>query len=154
MRNQARDLLTHGRIVTTLPKAKELRRYVDRLITLAKRGDLASRRRALAFLQDKVVVRKLFSDLRERYLDRPGGYTRIIKLGERRGDGAMLALIELVEEKLTFKKSKGPSERLKRINEFIERKKRELKGAAEGVPTSTEATNKEEEERQETSEGS
>jgi len=133
MRNQVRDLLTHGRIVTTLPKAKELRRYAEKMITLAKKGDLASRRRALAFIQDKVVVRKLFTELREKYLDRPGGYTRIVKLGERRGDGAFLAMIELVEEKLSFRKSKKTSERLKKINEFIEKKKRELQSQAEPV---------------------
>jgi len=132
MRNQVGDLLRHGRIVTTLPKAKELRRYVERMITLAKRGDLASRRRALAFIQDKALVRKLFSEIREKYLDRPGGYTRIVRLTERRGDGALLAMIELVEEKLTFKKSKKTSERLKKMNEFIERKKKELQAKEAG----------------------
>jgi len=140
MRNQVRDLLTHGRIVTTLPKAKELRRYAEKMITLAKKGDLASRRRALAFIQDKVVVRKLFTELREKYLNRPGGYTRIVKLGERRGDGAFLAMIELVEEKLTFKKSKKTSDRLKKINEFIEKKKKELQPQpepAEAKPAET-----------------
>jgi len=147
MRNQVRDLLTHGRIVTTLPKAKELRRYAERMITLAKKGDLASRRRALAFIQDKVVVRKLFTELREKYLDRPGGYTRIVKLGERRGDGAFLAMVELVEEKLTFKKSKKTSERLKKINEFIEKKKKELQPQpepAEAKPAETQAEVEEE----------
>ncbi len=125
MRNQVRDLLKYERITTTLAKAKELRRYAEKMITLAKKGDLASRRRALSFIQDKGVVRKLFSELRERYLDRPGGYTRIIKLGPRRGDASSMAIIELVEEKLSFKKSKTLSERLKKLNEFIERKKRE-----------------------------
>ncbi|MFN3921583.1 MAG: 50S ribosomal protein L17 [Caldimicrobium sp.] len=139
MRNQVRDLLKHGKITTTLAKAKELRRYAERMITLAKKGDLASRRRALAFIQDKEVVRKLFSELREKYLDRPGGYTRIIKLGQRRGDGAHLAIIELVEEKLSFRKSKALSERLKKVNEFIERKKKEL-----AKSSSTLAENKEE----------
>lgn len=125
MRNQVRDLLKHGRITTTLAKAKELRRYAEKMITLAKKGDLASRRRALAFIQDKEVVRKLFSEIREKYLDRPGGYTRIVKLGQRRGDAAPMAIIELVEEKLTFRKSRLTSERLKKLQEFIERKKRE-----------------------------
>jgi len=126
MRNQVRDLLKHGRISTTLAKAKEVRRFAEKMITLAKRGDLASRRRALAFLQDKEIVRKLFSEIRERYLDRPGGYTRIIRLGQRRGDAAPIVIVELVEEKLTFRKSKAGSERLKKLNEFIERKKREF----------------------------
>ncbi len=125
MRNQVRDLFKHGRITTTLAKAKELRRYAEKMITLAKKGDLASRRRALAFIQDKEVVRKLFSEIREKYLDRPGGYTRIVKLGQRRGDAAPMAIVELVEEKLTFRKSKLTSERLKKLQEFIERKKKE-----------------------------
>lgn len=125
MRNQVRDLFKYGRISTTLAKAKEVRRFAEKMITLAKRGDLASRRRALAFLQDKEIVRKLFSEIRERYLDRPGGYTRIVRLGQRRGDAAPIAIVELVEEKLTFRKSKAKSERLKKLNEFIERKKRE-----------------------------
>lgn len=126
MRNQVRDLLKHGKITTTVAKAKELRRFADRMITLAKKGDLASRRRALAFIQDKAVVRKLFTELRERYLDRPGGYTRIIKAGVRTGDAAPMAVVELVEEKLTFRKSKERPARLKKIQEFIERKKKSL----------------------------
>lgn len=133
LRNQVRDLIKHGRITTTLAKAKELRRYADRMITLAKKGDLASRRRALAFIQDKAVVRKLFTEVREKFLERPGGYTRIIKLGERRGDNAPLAIIELVEEKLTFRKSKALSARLKKVQEFIERKKKELFKSAEEI---------------------
>lgn len=125
MRNQVRDLLKHGRIITTLAKAKELRSYAEKMITLAKKGDLAARRRALAFIQDKEVVRKLFSEIREKFLDRAGGYTRIVKLGQRRGDGAPMAIVELVEEKLTFRKSKLTSERLKKLQEYIERKKKE-----------------------------
>uniref|UniRef100_A0A832GNE5 Large ribosomal subunit protein bL17 n=1 Tax=Caldimicrobium thiodismutans TaxID=1653476 RepID=A0A832GNE5_9BACT len=126
MRNQVRDLFKYGRITTTVAKAKELRRFADKMITLAKKGDLAARRRALAFIQDKLVVKKLFTELREKYLDRNGGYTRVIKLGVRRGDAAPLAIVELVEEKLSFKKSKSHAERLKKINEFILKKKKEL----------------------------
>jgi len=125
LRNQVTDLFRHGRITTTLAKAKELRRVADKMITLAKRGDLASRRRALAFIKDKAIVRKLFTELRVRYMDRPGGYTRVIKLGPRRGDGAMMAIVELVEEKLSTKPSKKKRERLKKLHEFIERKKKE-----------------------------
>ncbi|MFN3505143.1 MAG: 50S ribosomal protein L17 [Caldimicrobium sp.] len=138
LRNQVRDLLKHGRITTTLAKAKELRRYADRMITLAKKGDLAARRRALAFIQDKDVVRKLFSELREKYLDRPGGYTRIIKVGQRRGDGSHIAIIELVEEKLSFRKSKKLSERLKKVQEFIEKKKKEGTQEVKGSEKTTE----------------
>lgn len=126
MRNQVRDLLKYGRITTTLAKAKELRRFADKMITLAKKGDLASRRRALAFIQDKTVVRKLFTELRDRYMDRSGGYTRVIKAGFRVGDASPMAIVELVEGKLTYKKSKLKSERLKRIHEFIEHKKKSL----------------------------
>ncbi len=144
MRNQVRALFKHGRITTTLAKAKELRRYADKMITLAKKGDLASRRRALAFIQDKEVVRKLFSELREKYLDRPGGYTRIIKLGQRRGDAAPLAIIELVEEKLTFRKSKAKSERLKKIHQFIEKKKKELSSTTASEKVQEEPLSKEE----------
>ncbi len=125
MRNQVRDLLRHGRITTTLAKAKELRRFAERMITLAKRGDLASRRRALAFIQDKEVVKKLFSKWREKFLDRSGGYTRIIRIGLRRGDSSETAIVELVEEKLSFRRSRASSERLKKIQEFIEKKKKE-----------------------------
>ncbi|PMP66681.1 MAG: 50S ribosomal protein L17 [Thermodesulfobacterium geofontis] len=125
LRNMVTDLFKHGKVTTTLAKAKELRRVADKMITLAKKGDLASRRRALAFIRDKNVVRKLFNQLREKYLDRAGGYTRIIKVGPRRGDASMMAVVELVEEKLTTKGSKIKKERLKKVLEFIEKKKRE-----------------------------
>ena len=118
-------LFKYGKITTTLAKAKELRRVADKMITLAKRGDLTSRRRALAFIRDKNIVRKLFSELREKYLNRAGGYTRVIKIGPRRGDASMMAIVELVEEKITTKRSKLKKERLKKIMEFIEKKKRE-----------------------------
>lgn len=139
MRNQVRDLFKYGRITTTVAKAKELRRFADKMITLAKKGDLAARRRALAFIQDKLVVKKLFTELREKYLDRNGGYTRVIKLGVRRGDAAPLAIVELVEEKLSFKKSKSHAERLKKINEFILKKKKEL-GLVSSEPEEKEKT--------------
>ncbi|PMP64312.1 MAG: 50S ribosomal protein L17 [Caldimicrobium thiodismutans] len=144
MRNQVRDLFKHGRITTTLAKAKELRRYAEKMITLAKKGDLASRRRALAFIQDKEIVRKLFSEIREKYLDRPGGYTRIVSLGQRRGDAAPLVIVELVEEKLTFRKSRLTSERLKKLQEFIERKKREYGLISESKESAKEEMTKEE----------
>lgn len=125
LRNQVTDLLKHGRIVTTLAKAKELRRLADKVITLAKRGDLSSRRRALAIIKDKAIVRKLFTEIRTKYLDRPGGYTRIVRIGPRRGDASMMVMVELVEEKIKTKPSKVKKERLKKVLEFIERKKRE-----------------------------
>lgn len=96
MRNLITALLREEKIQTTDPKAKELRRWVDRVITLGKQGTLHARRQVLSIVQDKAVVRKLFDTIGPRFKDRPGGYTRIIKLGIRRGDAAQMALIELV----------------------------------------------------------
>ena len=96
MRNMITSLLREEKIQTTDPKAKELRRWVERVITLGKRGSLHARRQVLSIVQDKAVVRKLFDTIGPRFKDRPGGYTRIIKLGIRRGDAAQMALIELV----------------------------------------------------------
>jgi len=95
--NMAVALLTHEQIKTTLPKAKELRRFVDRMITLGKKGQLSNRRQAFAFLRDDAAVAKLFSTLGERYKDRSGGYTRVLKAGFRYGDNAPMAIIELVD---------------------------------------------------------
>ena len=95
--NMAVALIKHEQIKTTLPKAKDLRGVVDRLITLGKRGDLHARRQALSVLRDSTIAAKLFKELAERYKDRPGGYTRVIKAGFRYGDMAPMALIELVE---------------------------------------------------------
>ncbi|MFO7761256.1 MAG: 50S ribosomal protein L17 [Thermodesulfobacteriota bacterium] len=96
LRNIVTSLLEHERIVTTIPKAKEARRYADKMITLAKRGDLHARRQAFSFIQDKQVVAKLFEELRDEYMERNGGYTRIIQTGNRLGDAAPMAILELV----------------------------------------------------------
>src|SRR5919109_1392669 len=96
MRNLITSLLREEKIRTTDPKAKELRRWADRVITLGKQGSLHARRQALGIVQDKAVVRKLFDTIAPRFKDRPGGYTRIIKIGLRRGDAAPISLIELV----------------------------------------------------------
>jgi large subunit ribosomal protein L17 len=96
--NMATSLFKHDRIVTTEAKAKELRPYAERLITLARRGDLHARRLAEARLKDRDVTQRLFKDLGPRFAARPGGYTRIIKLGHRAGDGADIARIELLSE--------------------------------------------------------
>ena len=93
----ATSLFRHERISTTTARAKELRPYAERLISLAKRGDLHARRLAGRRIADREVLGKLFDDLGPRYNDRPGGYTRILKLGTRKGDGADMALIELVD---------------------------------------------------------
>ncbi len=95
--NMAVALIKHEQIKPTLPKAKDLRGVVDRLITLGKRGDLHARRQALSVLRDSTIAAKLFEELAERYKDRPGGYTRVIKAGFRYGDTAPMAVIELVE---------------------------------------------------------
>ena len=95
--NMATSLFDHEKIKTTEPKSKELRRTTEKLITLAKRGDLHARRLAAKKIRDKKILKKLFDDIGPRYVDRNGGYTRIVKLGERFGDCAPMAVIELVK---------------------------------------------------------
>ena len=97
-RNMVTSLLNHERIVTTDAKAKEIRSVAEKMITLGKRGDLHAQRQAAADIREKSVVTKLFSTIAPRYKERSGGYTRIIKLGQRLGDAASLSVIELVEE--------------------------------------------------------
>jgi len=96
LRNLATSLFRHERIETTTAKAKELRPFAERLITLARRGDLHARRTAGRNIHDRDVLGKLFDDIAPRYAERPGGYTRILKLGTRKGDAADMSLIELV----------------------------------------------------------
>ena len=98
MRNLVTELLRHGKIRTTLAKAKAMRSPAEKMITLGKRGDLHARRQALSFIQSKDVVHELFDTVAARYAEREGGYTRILKLGPRKGDAAPMAIIELVEE--------------------------------------------------------
>jgi large subunit ribosomal protein L17 len=97
LRNQVTDLLRYGKLNTTEPKAKEVRPLAEKMITLGKRGTLHARRQALAFMFDESVVSKLFSDIAPKYANRPGGYTRLLKMGPRLGDGAEMARLELVE---------------------------------------------------------
>ena len=96
LRNLTTALLEHGRIETTVTRAKEIKRTTEKMITLGKRGDLHARRQALAFITQEDVVTKLFKEIAPQYTDRNGGYTRIYKLGPRRGDAAEMAVIELV----------------------------------------------------------
>jgi len=96
LRNLVTSLFRDERIHTTEPRAKEVKSIADKMVTLAKRGDLAARRQALEYIYDERVVRKLFSDLGPKYAERPGGYTRIVKMGYRRGDGSPLVILELV----------------------------------------------------------
>lgn len=97
-RNMVTSLFKYGSIQTTDPKAKELRRWADQLITLAKRGDLHARRQAMAIIREKNVVHKLFNDAPERFGDKAGGYTRLVKVGIRKGDAAVLSMVELTGE--------------------------------------------------------
>lgn len=102
----ATDLLRNGKINTTDTRAKEIRRVVEKLVTLGKNGSLHARRKALGYIRDRAVVEKLFSELAQRYMERPGGYTRIVKLGYRRGDNAPISLIELVTEEYKAKRKR------------------------------------------------
>lgn len=108
--NMAAALIKHEQIKTTLPKAKELRPITDKLITLGKKGGLANRRLALSRLRDEAMVTKLFDTLGPRYADRPGGYTRVLQAGFRRGDMAPMAIIELVDRDTEAKgQDSGPT---------------------------------------------
>jgi len=151
IRNQAIALLRHERIQTTMPKAKELRPFVERLITIAKRGVAASdpkgktltaRRLVLAEIPDVEVVGKLFSTLAPRFAERPGGYTRILRVGFRRGDSAEVAQIELIGSEWvapvetpddggedTTKKTRGVGERLKQVARRIRGEQQEASGS-------------------------
>lgn len=97
LRNMVTSLLEEERIVTTVPKAKEARRIAEQMITLGKRGDLHARRQALSYIQSKEVVAKLFDQLSSQYAERHGGYTRIVRTGNRQGDAAPMAILELVD---------------------------------------------------------
>ena len=150
-RNMVTSLFEHGRIHTTDAKAKELRRWADRLVTLAKRGDLHARRKALSIVRSKAVVHKLFEDVSSRFGQRAGGYTRVIKLGSRLGDGAPVSVVEFVtpeeikeKKKPKRKKSKKPEPEKKQ--KVAQEKKTATEGegleekATEGVvPEKTEA---------------
>jgi large subunit ribosomal protein L17 len=108
--NMSQALIKHEQIVTTLPKAKDLRPVVEKLVTLGKRGDLHARRQAIAQIKDVVLVKKLFDVLGPRYKDRNGGYTRVLKAGFRQGDNAAMAVIEFVDRDEDAKgKDSGPT---------------------------------------------
>jgi len=123
MRNMATSLLDHERIETTETKAKELRRYAEKMITLGKRGDLHARRQALSFIRKREVVAKVFDVYAERFKDRNGGYTRVMKLGNRIGDGARMAIIELIPDDQPKKKKKDKKDKSKKKVEATKVKK-------------------------------
>ncbi|MEU9283307.1 50S ribosomal protein L17 [Streptomyces sp. NPDC048275] len=108
--NLAKSLFEHGRITTTEAKARRLRPYAERLVTKAKKGDLHNRRQVLQVITDKSVVHTLFTEIGPRYENRPGGYTRITKIGNRRGDNAPMAVIELVEALTVAQQATGEAE--------------------------------------------
>ncbi|MBI5179566.1 MAG: 50S ribosomal protein L17 [Nitrospinae bacterium] len=112
-RNMVTSLLRFEKISTTLARAKELRRYAEKMITLGKKGDLAARRKAAGYLQDKAVTSKLFAALGKRYAERKGGYTRIYRAGLRNGDNAPMAIIELVDRDVAAE----PKRRTRKVEE-------------------------------------
>jgi large subunit ribosomal protein L17 len=120
--NLATALFEHGRITTTEAKAKRLRPLAERLVTFAKRGDLHARRQVLAVVRDKGVVHVLFEEIGPRYADRPGGYTRVTKIGPRKGDNAPMAVIELVEGLTVSQEAVGEAERA-RSSRFARRRR-------------------------------
>jgi len=126
--NLATSLFEHSRITTTEAKAKRLRPLAERLITFAKRGDLHARRQVMAVIRDKDVVHTLFADIGPRFAERPGGYTRIVKVGPRKGDNAPMAVIELVEALTVAQQAVGEAERA-RGSRFSPRRR----GAAAGA---------------------
>lgn len=118
-RNMAVALIKHEQITTTLPKAKELRPVVEKLVTLGKRGNLHARRQAFALLRDETIVAKLFSAIAERYKARTGGYTRVLKAGVRYGDAADMAVIEFVERDVNAKGlDSGPKPEVEDADDF------------------------------------
>jgi len=118
--NMVSSLLEHEAIQTTLPKAKEARRVAERIITLGKRGGLDNVRRAARTIHDKGLLQKVFGDLKDRYAERPGGYTRIVRLGYRPGDSAEVALLELVDR--VVEEKEAPEKKAKEAREPEEKK--------------------------------
>ena len=129
--NMANSLIKHGRIATTLAKAKALKKYVEPLITKSKEDTMNSRRVVFSYLQDKYTVTELFREIREKILDRPGGYTRIIKTGFRPSDGAEMCFIELVDYDENMAKTKKKSTRTRRS--------RKSSAAVDAAPAAEEA---------------
>ncbi|HYA02476.1 MAG TPA: 50S ribosomal protein L17 [Syntrophobacteria bacterium] len=135
-RNLVTSLLQNERVYTTDAKAKEIRRWADRMITLGKRGDLHARRQALQVVRDKTIVAKLFTDLAQRYQARSGGYTRTVKVGFRPGDGAPISIIELMagETEKKKKKRKGKKEGAAPARKKKAAPAKPAKAKKEGVP--------------------
>jgi large subunit ribosomal protein L17 len=135
LRSLTTSLFRHERIRTTLPKAKELRSFAEKLITLARRDDLHARRQVIRQVADKDVVKKLFATLGPRFATRPGGYTRTLRLGPRQGDGAEMAIVELVGSETIVKKQRE-ERRARRDRQVAASKKREKQAAPPEPPES------------------
>jgi large subunit ribosomal protein L17 len=118
LRNMVTSLFQHERIRTTTPKAKVARRYAERMITFGKRGDLHARRQAARFINDETVLKKLFDEIAPKMAERPGGYTRILRAGFRKGDAADVAILELVTHS-TERTKKGNRKSAERLAEFV-----------------------------------
>lgn len=131
LRNMVTSLFRYEQLETTDAKAKQLRPVAEKIITLAKRGDLHARRQALAYIRDKAIAHRVFEDLRERYLDRQGGYVRIIKKGNRKGDGAPVSVIQLLPAEEGKKKSKKKGRTAKSAGAAEPKKKKESKAKEE-----------------------
>ena len=130
LRNMVTSLLRYEKIVTTMPKAKELKRYVDKLITLAKKGTQHARRQANSQIKDVEVLNKLFATLGPRFSARPGGYTRLVRVGRRAGDNAEMSVIELVERTPKAEPEKGEDKKEKGAKAEAEPEKKVKKAAA------------------------
>jgi len=125
LRNLVTDFLDHGRLMTTLPKAKEVRPLAEKMITLGKRDNLHARRQLYAYLLREAVAKKVFETIAPRFSDRKGGYSRIIKLGNRKGDGADLAIIELLGSELEVKKAEKAEKAKEKAQKAGKEKKEE-----------------------------
>ncbi len=140
LRNQAISLIMHKRIKTTVAKAKALRRFIEPLITKAKDGSMHSHRVVFSYLQNKEAIKELFGPVIAKVGDRPGGYTRVIRMGFRKGDGAEMALIELVDfnEVYNLKEEKAAAGRRRRRRRGSKKKAEETSAPATPAPTSSE----------------
>jgi large subunit ribosomal protein L17 len=127
LRNMVTDFLDHGRLMTTLPKAKEIRPLAEKMITLGKRDNLHARRQVYAYLLREASAKKVFDTIAPRFADRNGGYSRIIKLGNRKGDGADLAIIELLGSELEVKKAERAEKAKEKASKKSDKDKDEKK---------------------------
>src|SRR5881296_1990681 len=125
LRNLVTDFLDHGRLMTTLPKAKEIRPLAEKMITLGKRDSLHARRLVQSYVMRETVAKKLFDTVAPKFADRNGGYTRIIKLGNRKGDGADMAIIELLGSELEVKKAERAEKEKEKQGKKVEKEKKE-----------------------------